>query len=125
VKKFECVGKICSVADNNGAQNEVVVLEVKKPKRKATLTGVRERGINVRRKKNDKIGSEKFLKVASRCAISDIIPNVRTFSVGGLQEVCQHCSALYFKSEKIQRGASLSVAMMEKSNCHILLFLRN
>jgi len=104
VKKLKCVGKICLVADSNGAQNEVVVLEVKRPKRKAILTNVREKGVNVRKKKNNKIGGEKFLKVASRYAVSDVIPNVRTFSVGGLQEVYQHCSALYFKPEKNTAG---------------------
>jgi len=33
VKRLKCVGKIYPVADSNGAQNEIVVLEVKRPKR--------------------------------------------------------------------------------------------
>jgi len=109
VKKLECVGKICPLADSNGTQNEVVVLEVKRLKRKATLTGVRERGVNVRRKKDNKIGGEKFLKVALRCAVSDVISNVRTcrWSSGSLSTLL----CIVFQTRKKYSGALHSLLL--------------
>ena len=43
-------------------------------------------------------------KILPRCAVSDVIPDVIPFSVGALQGVCQHYSALYFKAEKNTAG---------------------
>jgi len=103
-EKLQCVEETSVVGDDDEAQNEVTVPKVNRPRRKATLTGVREKRVDVKRKENEEMSGQKLLKVASRCAVSDVIPNVHTFSVGCLQEVCQHCSALYFKPEKNTGG---------------------
>lgn len=63
---------------------DTIPKEVNRHRWRGTLTGVREKRVDGMRKKNEDISDEKLLKVASRFGISDIIPNVHTFSVGGL-----------------------------------------